>query len=334
MKVTDNSTYRLMQSNLDRINDELFELRTQGATGLKLNKPSDDPSAIRPVLTTKTQLQQIDRHLDTLGHAGDEMAATDSHLANIEDTLVRVKEIALSSVNGAMSPTDLATLADEIAELKNQVLYSANTTIDGKYIFAGFEEDTLPFAENPAYDPALYNISDTGTWPYFYNGDHNRTQLEITPGEFMEVNVTGNELFMGISNEVAATGTTDPTLGGTQGGIDIFTVLTRLEEAVRAGNVDDVNDAGGSIQAQLNNIEIAADQNRTLRSNLGFKARRVDEAVVLQQDAATDLEQILSRYQDADMLSVLSDIVNQETAFKSALSITGRISNISILEYF
>ena len=334
MKVTENSTYRQMQTNLDKISNELLTLRNQGASGLKLNKPSDDPGAIRPVLSTRTQLLQNDRYLENMGHAGDKMAATDSHLEAVENVLVRVKEIAINSINSAMNQFDLSILADEVAELKDQMLASAHAMINDKYIFSGFEVNTVPFSESPAYDPALYDISDSTTWPYFYNGDHNRTQLEITSGEFMEINLTGNELFMGISNEVAATGTTDPFQGGTVGGIDMFTVLTQLEEAIRAGNADDISGPGGSIQTQLENLEIAADQNRTIRGILGSKARRVDTATLHQQDAAIDLKQILSRYQDADMIQVFNDIIQQETAFKAALNITGRVSDISILDYF
>jgi len=551
MKVTDNSTYRLMQTNLDRITNDLLELRYQGVTGLKLNKPSDNPGAIRPVLNTRTQLQQNDRYLETMGYAGDKMAATDGHLASVENVLVRVKEIAISSINGAMSESDLTTFADEVAQLKNQLLDSANAVIDGKYIFAGFKENTKPFTENPSYDPDLYDENDITTWPYLYNGDFNSTNLEITPGEYMEVNLTGNELFMGITNEIAATGSTYPyqgesqtaaaitpgiagndititaganppviisggsdltdpvgennyagkvaglfsqagtglvgtvnassfdggplaltdfidgedsysldissagstvsitldgpsgnydytltgmayalantagatnltesegtlsngvkydissgslvltgpdngseielnetildgnvtavtpaggisggdqtvygtiniasnsttdvniagagltsvgltpdTLNGASGRIDIFTILTRTEEAIRAGNVDDITGAGGSIQAQMTNLEIGADQNRSLRSNLGSKAARLESAQLHQEDAAIDLQQILSRYQDADMIEVFNDIIQKETAFQAALNISGRISNISILDYF
>ncbi len=333
MKVTENSTYRLLQTNLDRISNELLVLRNQGATGLKLTKPSDDPGAVRPVLTTRTLLQQNDRYLETMGRAGDKMATTDSHLESVENILVRVKEITINSINSALSPSDLTILADEVAELKNQMLTAANAKIDNKYIFAGFEVKTAPFTENQAYDPALYDVNDITTWPYLYNGDPNPTQLEITPGEFMEVNITGNELFLGITNEIAATGSTDPQQG-TTGGIDIFSVLTRTEEALRAGNIDDINGPGGSVQTQLNNLEIAADQNRNLRSNLGLKAQRVDTAVQHHQNAAIDLQKVLSRYQDADMIQVFNDIIQQETAFKSALSITGRVSDISILDYF
>lgn len=550
MKVTDNSTYRLMQTNLDRITNDLLVLRNQGSTGLKLNKPSDDPGAIRPVLTTRTQLQQNERYLETMGQAGDKMAAADGHLAHVENIMVRVKEIAINSINSALSDSDRATLADEIAELKNELLDSANAVVDGKYIFAGYEEDTVPFTVNENYIPADYDVNDVSSWPYLYHGDNNPIKLEITPGEFVEANLTGNELFMGITNEIAANGyatpyqgesmssgplslgipgndiriitetgartringadLTDPvgennyagkvaslfsqsrtgligtanpasidlgpfslsnfvdtedtynfnitsggssisvtldgpsgsfdftpsglasalantpgatnltqtggtlangvnydlssgslvltgptdgseleltesitdgvitgslptgilgggsqtvygtiniatnsaedvsiagtglasvgltanTLNGASGRIDLFTVLTRTEEAIRAGNVSDVNGAGGSIQSQIENLDIAADQNRSQRSQMGARAKRIDTAILHQQDAQVDLKQILSRYQDADVIEIYNDIIQKENAFQAALSITSRVSQISILDYF
>jgi flagellar hook-associated protein 3 FlgL len=114
----------------------------------------------------------------------------------------------------------------------------------------------------------------------------------------------------------------------------MFSVLTRLEEAVRAGNVDDPLGAGGSIQAQMANLDIAADQNRGLRSSLGSRAQRVDIAMVHQEDAKIDLRQILSRYEDADMIEVFNDIVQKESAFQAALNVSARVSKISILDYF
>ncbi|MDK9707975.1 MAG: flagellar hook-associated protein FlgL [Desulforhopalus sp.] len=550
MKVTENSTYRLMQTNLDRITNDLAELRNQGATGLILNKPSDDPGAIRPVLTTRSQLMQNDRYLETMGQAGDKMAAADGQLAQVENVMVRAKEITINAINGALSTTDLATLADEIAQLRQQLLDSANAVVDGKYIFAGYMEDTKPFSENPAYDPALYDINDVTTWPYLYHGDNNPTRLEITPGEFLTTNLTGNELFMGITNAIASNGSTNPyqgesmtsgpisvgtpgdditittaatppvvttipgtaltdtdnnyaakvaglfsqagtgligttnaasvnlgslalndfvdtedtyslditaggaavsvtldgpsgnydftlagmasalantagvtnltqtsgtlsngvsydissgalvltgpangseielnetitdgvvtatlptggisggdqtaygtinvapnsstgvtlsgtgladvgltadTLNGASGRIDLFTILTRTEEAIRAGNFSDINGPGGSLAVQLENLEIGANQNRTLRSSLGARATRVESALLQREDAQIDLKQILSRYQDADIIKVYNDIIQKENAFEAALNVTGRVSRISILDYF
>ena len=118
------------------------------------------------------------------------------------------------------------------------------------------------------------------------------------------------------------------------GRIDLFSVLTRTEEAIRANNMDDPAGAGGGIEANIDNLEMSADQNRRLRSQLGNRARRVETAMMHQEDVKVDLEMILSRYQDADIVETFNEIVQQETTFQAALNVTARISNITILDYF
>ncbi len=332
MKVTENTTYRMLQTNLDRISNRLEETRFQGATGIKLNKPSDDPASIRPVLTTRTQIRHTERYLETMGVTLDKMESTDGHLAHVENIMVRAKEIAINAVNGGMSDEDLLTMADEIKQLRQELLDSANAKVDGKYIFSGYEENTIPFVENPTYTAAGYLATDSTTWPYYYQGDNNPTELEITPGEYLEANLTGNDLFFGVSNTAWADSPPAANQSDT-GRIDIFSVLTQVEEAIRAGNVDDPLGAGGSIEAQIDNLELGADQERRLRSQLGNRAARVESAMLHQEDVQVDLEQILSRYQDTDAIENFNDIVKQESAFQAALSITGRVSQISILDY-
>jgi len=334
MKVTENSTYRLMQTNLERIATELQDLQYQGATGLKFNKASDDPGAIKPVLTTRTQISRTDRYIETMGVSLDKMDVAESHMESVENLLQRARELALNAINSSLSDEDLQTVADEIAEIKGQILDSANATIDGKYIFSGYQENIKPFVENPDYDPALYDEADSTTWPYLYQGDANPTTLEITPGEYAEVNVTGNELFLGVSNSnwidsaTAAPGQPEPNR------VDILSVLTRTEEAIRAGNFDDPTGPGGGIQTQVDNLETAANQNRRIRSRMGARMSRVESAIEQQQAVKVDLEQILSRYQDADAIETFNNILQQETAFQAALNVTSRISSVSILDYF
>ena len=336
MKVTDGTTYRMLQTNLGRISTRLEDLRNQGATGIKLNKPSDDPAAIRPVLTTRTQIRSTERYLETMGVSLDKMEAADGHLEHVENILQRVKEITVNSINGSLSTADMTVLADEVSHLRQELLDAANGMVDGKYIFSGYNENIKPFVENPAYDPALYNQADSTTWPYIYQGTPNSTELEITPGEYLQTNLTGNDLFMGVSNSVMQAGPIPPATGypSDSGRIDIFGVLTRVEEALRAGNIDNAAGAGGGLQQQMDNLDIAADQNRRLRSQLGNRASRVETAMTHQTDVLIDLDSILSRYQDADAIETFAEITKQETAFQAALSITSKVSKISILDYF
>jgi flagellar hook-associated protein 3 FlgL len=336
MKVTESSTFRLMQTNLERISTKLQDLRNQGATGLKLNKPSDDPASIGPVLTTRSQIRDTDRYLETMGSASDKMEATDGYMAGIENVLQRVKEITTNAINSSLSDADRATLADEVSQLKQQLLDSANATVDGKYIFGGFQENIKPFTVNPTYSAGAYDATDSTTWPYYYNGDANQTKLEITPGEYVDANITGNQLFLGVSNANWVDATHAATGQPETGHVDLFSVLTRTEEAIRANNVDDippVPGGGGGMQANLDNLEAAANQERVLRSRLGNQATRVEAATIQEQSVKIDLQQILSRYQDADAIATFNEISKQETAFQAALSITAKVSKISILDY-
>lgn len=201
MKVTDSSTYRLLRTNLNRNETMLQRLQNQGSSGLKLNKASDDPSVLQPVLGSRSQIALAERYLKTMGVASDQMESTDGFLANIENTLVRAKEISINGINAGMSQTDLDTLANEVKELSDQLLSTANSQIDGKFIFGGYSVADQPFVKNPDFDPATYDESDMSTWPVQYKGDSNRTRLEVDEGQRLDTTITGNELFSGIEND-------------------------------------------------------------------------------------------------------------------------------------
>jgi len=231
----------MLGSRLDDISQQLEVLRNIAATGKKLNQPSDNPAAIRPVFSTRKEISNVTRDITTMGQALDTMQSTDGSLNTVENTLQSAKEIMTSAVNGSLSDQDRSVLADQLAQLKTQLLDASNSVVNGKYIFAGYDVNTKPFVVNPAYNQATYNPADSTTWPVLYKGDGNATSLEITTGRQVEVNLTGNKLFLG-----ASTWTPDPPPPAptTPAGVnktdsnhyDIFAVLTQAEEAVRNFN--------------------------------------------------------------------------------------------------
>jgi len=323
MKATQGTTYRMLGSRLNDLSLQLEEFRKIGATGKKLNKPSDDPASIRPVLNTRKQLSNVDRYMETMGQALDKMQAADGHLEHVENIMQRVKEISINVVNGSLNNEDRSVLADEIVNLRRELLDAANGKVDGKYLFSGYEESTKPFEENPAYDPALYNPADHTTWPYLYRGDENSTRLEIGPDEKMQVNLTGNDLFLGTSTWNR---NPPPNNSVEPGRYDVFSVLTKAEEAVRTNDQT-------ALQASIKDIDGASDQTRRLRSQMGNRASRVETAMHHQEAVRIDLKQILSRYEDADAIESFNNIVQQENAFQAALNVTSKVSKLSILDY-
>ena len=98
MRATQTTTYRSLQSFLDRTSDQLQKLQLQAATGKKLNRPSDDPTAISPVLSARTQIQTSDRYVETIESGLDRIGNMDGYLDSMENIMVRVKEISIASV--------------------------------------------------------------------------------------------------------------------------------------------------------------------------------------------------------------------------------------------
>jgi flagellar hook-associated protein 3 FlgL len=169
MKTTLASTYRSLNSEMNRLTSTLEDLRNQAATGKKLIRPSDDPAAIRPVLSARSQIRATDRFISSLSTAGDRLANQDTYLDQAENLMVRAKEVAINAINGSLSEADMKTLADEVGYIKTEMLSIANAQVGGQYIFGGYKEDTQPFVEN----------GDVVT----YAGDSNIKRLEASSGE-------------------------------------------------------------------------------------------------------------------------------------------------------
>jgi flagellar hook-associated protein 3 FlgL len=317
MKATMGMNYRVLSSELQNISNRLYDLRQQSATGKKLNKPSDNPGVIRPLLNFRVQSEVTERYLNHLAVAQGNVQLLDSGMDHIEDIMVRAKELGIAAISAGANDEDRKTYANQIGMLFDELLQAANNQNNGQYVFAGFQDKVAPFTENPAYDPDAYAPDDSSTWPVIYNGDNNIKMVEIAHGKSVRIALTGNELFLGdVNNDQEV----DP------GNIDLFAVLKNFEHAIRENDYTKMNDG-------LENLENGAEQVRRLRGQMGNSAQRIEKATEQLYEASIIFKQIISNYEDADILDVYSRLVQQETAFEAALNVTSRVSKLSILDF-
>jgi len=325
MKTTLSSTYRVLQNNINDISQRLLDQRIKTTTQKRVNKPSDDPSVIKPMIDTRAEITAADRYLRNTGTALDNMSIIENNLDRSQNIMLRAKEIAISAVSGIHDADSRATLAIQVSELKDELLSTANAQHNGKHIFAGLEEGTQPFTTNGAYASGTYNAADPTTYPVLYfsgsttagNPEFTAKSLEIAPGETLNVTLTGNEVFIGDSD---GDGDVDA------GNVDLFKVLSDLEDALNSNSVPDV-------EAQMDNLDTGINQVIGLTSRLGIYGERMQKAQNQLEDTKLDLEAILSRYQDADLVETVNALAREETAFQAALNVTARVSQISILDF-
>lgn len=295
MKTTQATVFRSLQNQIYKMEDSLLDLRMSAATGKRINKPSDDPSAIRPVLNARSQVQKSDRYLRTMGSASDRLNILDSHLDQIGNLMIRAQETTIAAGNGSMGTEDLTNLSDAIGHIKDELYSLANSKVDGKYIFSGYSEDIQPFPDT--------------TDPNNYQGDNGHMELEIAPGEKIQANLTGDELFQ-----------------GTGGGINLFQLLDDIQNDLAAGN-------STAALGRLGDLKDATSQVSRQRSQMGNVAARVENAQGHMEEIKLDMKEVLSRYEDADIIEVITSLNQQELAFEAALNVTSKVSKLTILDY-
>lgn len=296
MKTTLTATYRTLQSQVGRASARMQRSLETAASGIRLNKPSDDPSAAASVISTESQIRDSERFQSTISTAASQLDNLDSVLDEVENLMVEAKELVLAAGNGSLGEADFESYSQQMKMLKEDAYALANTQIEGKYMFSGYEFNATPFPDTE--DPSLYQ------------GDDNHVELQIGPGQKVVTNVTGAELFQGQG-----------------GGINILGLLDDLEQNLGSMDMEQA-------LSRLDDLEVGADQVRGYRSKMGTSAVRIEEAGVRMQEFTDSMETKLSSIRDADIVEAYSDLAQQEQALQAALNVTAKISQLSILDYF
>ena len=295
MKTTLTATYRTLQSQVSRSSAKLQQYQETAASGIKLNNPSDDPSAVASVINAQSQIRSGEAYQNTISSASSQLGNLDSTLDQFENLMVQAKELVVAAGNGSLGKGDISAYAQQMAMLKEEAFALANTQIDGKYLFSGYATDTPPFPD----------ITD----PTLYQGDDNHRELQIGPGQKVVTNLTGSELFQGQG-----------------GGINILALLSDLEQNLGAADTTQA-------LSRLGDLESGADQVRSSRGKMGTTAVRVEESCMRMQDFTDNMAAKLSDYRDADLIEAYTNLAQQEQALQAALSVTAKISDLSILDY-
>lgn len=311
MRTAESSSYRTILQIMNQNTTRLQETQVAVASGKKLTKASDNPAGVSSLLLAKTQLKSADMFLKNSNAALYSLKSQDMQLGQADSLLARAIELTVAAGDGIYGANERAGMANEISDLKAEMMGLANSQVNGKYSYGGFRDRTVPFVTNPAYDPIL------DPRPVLYNGDNGVAMLEIAPAEQMGVNFPGNAVFLGDEN---GDGTVDA------GQVDVFGVLTQLEEALRANN-----QSGAT--AQLGKLYQAQDQIGVYRSKTGTAESRLERSFSEMEDLQIDLKGVVSRYEDVDLAAAISKMAQEEQALQAAMSVTGRISKLSIFDY-
>ena len=173
---------------------KLAKLQQQISTGVRLQKPSDDPSAAAKILELEQSVSLNLQFQANINIAEQRLAQQDTVLASYADALNRVRELAVQGNNAPLDATARAALADEIDQRLEELVSLANTRdANGDFLFAGYQNASAPFV-----------AATIGSRDYVsFNGDPGIRSIQISENRRIEVDIPGQEIFMQIGSPLA-----------------------------------------------------------------------------------------------------------------------------------
>ncbi|MFZ2041481.1 MAG: flagellar hook-associated protein FlgL [Desulfobacterales bacterium] len=176
MRVPTVTTFGGTTYQLGKITTQLSAANTAVVTGKRINTLSDDPVGLSQVLSIRSSLSNIDQLARNIATGRTWLNAGEAALGTAKDLITEAKTLSIQMVNGGVSDADRADAAEQIEGILLQMEELANTSVNGRYIFAGTRTDLKPFELDQSQDP-----------PLSYSG--NRTEFAVKTGSDAAVTV-------------------------------------------------------------------------------------------------------------------------------------------------
>jgi flagellar hook-associated protein 3 FlgL len=271
----------------------MAEAQSRVTSGLRVNRPSDDPLAASRIMAGRTQLDQIVQYQRNISMARAEMTAAESSIGEAYDLLARAGELATQAANGTLTAEHRANIAIEVSQLLTAATSLGNTRYQGRYIFAGHQTDTEPFTPDIPASPTAIT----------YNGDDGAIVREIEQGERLQANVPGSRAWP-----------------------DVFDALIGLRTALESNDLPAIQASSGAITA-------AGGELLEVRSEIGARMNRMELAEQRLLDEDLMLKTVVAGFENVDMAEAIVELEARETAYQAALAVTGRTANVSLLNF-
>lgn len=219
MRVTEGMRYTEVTRNLARLQSDHADAARQAMTGLRVDRPSKDPTAAAELARLRASLSSNAAHREAIGLVRGDAELAESTLAQSSDLLTRAREIAMTGANGSVSAEDRAVLAKEVKGLKDELLRLANTRGTKGSLFAGTKTAAPAFSASGAFQ-----------------GDDTLQSVDIGSSSPVQVGASGARAF------TAA------------GGRDVFADLEALSTALETNNASSIASSLDAIEASQEQV--------------------------------------------------------------------------------
>jgi flagellar hook-associated protein 3 FlgL len=285
-------------ANID--NDLALVDHTQNelSTGLAIEQPSDNPYGAALSLQLQGQVSAMQSYQTNVTDGMSWVQTASAALQSIYQMGQTVQTLVVEGANGTQQQHDLNDMAQQVSQMIDGIKQSADTQLNGMYIFAGTATSTQPWATGTG-------SADT------YLGNTGTLTRSIGPGLESQVTINAD-----LSSVLGS--------GGSDG--LMLNTLETIQTDLQTGNTSDL---GTQLQNLQNNLSSLAN----LQAIVGATQDRIQLATSRLQSLQTSVSTELGGVQDIDVATATIQYSTEQAGYQAALQVGAQLVQVSLLNY-
>jgi flagellar hook-associated protein 3 FlgL len=211
-----------VNDGLQRAYQRLARAQEVVSSGRRINHLADDPIGATRAMNLRTFESSIAQYSRNIDAAMPFLKQSDAAFDDVVKGLTRAKEITVQMGNAVYSPVERRAAAHEVHQIFEHLLAVANTKVENRFLFSGFKNGTVSFAQ-------------TGTGAD-YLGDNGDIRIQTSAASTLPINFLGSEVFQS---------------AGVAGGQGTFDILRDLEGLLNGQSAPNALRLGVNLDASI-----------------------------------------------------------------------------------
>lgn len=285
--------------DLSRIQERADRAQSQITSGLRMQTASDSPDEVGELLQARSELAAALQTKTNLGRVKSEVDAGEHAVSSSIQMLERVRVLGAQGLNGTQTPETRRSVAAEVESNLRQLVGIANTSSDGRYLFAGSLDQA------PPYDLDLNAASGVTT----YAGSAATRQVRDSSGVLFSVSRSGQEIFE----------SADPTR-------NVFQAVNALRVALLANDTTGMEAAMSNVGTSLTHLNEQLAYYGTVQNTMASSSSAV-EGKILQ------LRTRIEETEGTDLATAILELQQAGLARQAALEAKGREDRRTVFDF-
>jgi len=288
-------------ADLDRIQASSDKAQREMSSGLKVERPSDGPSAYAEIVDLNSKIQWNTQVQSNLGTVKAEVDTADSTLQSAVAAVENAITLGTQGAGSLPTADQRLSLAQQVNSVLQQLVGISTTTVAGRYIFSGDQDQSPAYSVGP--DGVTRLISTPST-----------RQVQDLMGMSIAASMTAQDIF----DHRNPDGSVAPD--------NVFAALQSLQTALEN------NDQAG-ITSAMSSLQLAHDHLGGALAFYGAAQNRVAAGLDVAQKFEIQQKAQLSDLEDADITDAALQVSQAQIHQNAALSARAQKPKSSLFDY-